>query len=109
MNFLLSETPYSAQIIIRKRFLKDVACPDPSFDATAANETIVKDYEVLKESNCLLENEINELKLASEREKETIAILEEKLAKAEAAALKSFEKSNIELSTLKKANKSHRS
>ena len=106
LNFLLSETPYSAQIIIRKRFLKDVTCPDPSFDVSAANETIVKDYEILKESNCLLENEISELKLVSERDKENIAILEEKVVKAEAAALKSFEKSNIELSTLKKTNKS---
>ena len=107
MNFLLSETPYSAQIIIRKRFLKEVSSPDPSFDVdTAANEPIEKENEILKESNCMLKNEISELKLVSEREKETIAILKEKVAKSEAAAIKSFEKSNIELSTLKKANKS---
>ena len=74
MNFLLSETPYSAQIIIRKRFLKEVTSPDPSFDVdTAANEPIEKENEILKESNCMLKNEISELKLVSEREKETIA------------------------------------
>ena len=104
LNFLLSETPYSAQIIIRKRFLKDVTCPDPCFDVKAV-ETIRNDYEILKESNCMLKTEISELRMVSEREKETIAILEEKLGKAEAAALKSFEKTKIELATLKNANK----
>ena len=68
--------------------------------------SLVKYYEILKESNCLLKSEKSELKLVSKREKETIAILEEKVAKAEAAALKSFKKSNIELSTLNKADKS---
>ena len=31
LNFHLTETPYSAQILIRKRFLKDKTCPSPSF------------------------------------------------------------------------------
>ena len=103
LNFLVSETPYSAQIMIRKRFLKDTDCPEPGFQ-DISNEAFKENIKILKEENFALRNELNVPKLANEREKETTVLLEDKVAKAESAASKSFEKNSSEVSALKKVN-----
>ena len=103
LNFVLSETPYSAQIILRKRFLKEVT--GPSFQISS-NSTFTQEIQDLikqkdlatKENDCLL----NQLESTRNNSKETIHILEEKISKAEAAALKSYKEKNTESITFKK-------
>ena len=104
LHFALSETPHSVQIMLRKRFLKDSNGP-----ATKTSEHFsLQDYENLKHQNSLLISEnkefkeqIEELQVLTTSSKETVDILEEKISKVEASALKSFEARNIETSTLK--------
>ena len=90
LHFLLTETPFSAQILIRKRFLKGELSPKTDFyshEASSGNN--VGDYE---------RKQIQELQ-------ETIESLEQKLAGAEAQSMKAFEEKMIEINALKKALK----
>ena len=48
-----------------------------------SNEAFKENIKILKEENSALRNELNVLKLANEREKETTVLLEDKVAKAE--------------------------
>ena len=102
LNFIVSETPYSAQIFLRKRFLKELNGPEPDFNSYCEVQIQV---EALREENNTLRNEISDLKLSSASEKETIKLLEDKLARAEEASLKIFEKAKLDTSTLKNVNK----
>ena len=90
LHFLLTETPFSAQILIRKRFLKGELSPKTDFYShEASSRNNVGDYE---------RNQIQELQ-------ETIESLEHKLAGAEAQSMKAFEEKMIEVNALKKALK----
>ena len=83
LHFLISETPHSAQIVLRKRFLKEAtgpAFPMPSSFSPKQN------YQELEHQNRLLNNEndrlskqIQELQVLSKSSKETAEILEQKI------------------------------
>ena len=94
LNFHLTETPYSAQILIRKRFLKDKTCPTTLF---FPNNDEMK--------NTADDNLVIELQKTVQNSNEIIELLENKVAKAEAQALKLFEEKKTEISTLKNALK----
>ena len=88
----MTETPYSAQIVIRKRYLKDQSGPSLLFssDKNAKNDEI-EDLNV----------EVSELKKTVESSSKIIEILENKVAKAETQALKAFEEKKTEILALK--------
>ena len=91
LHFYLSETPYSAQITIRKRFLKDKDGPSPMFssNSTPQNDEVEN-----------LTTQIIELKKTVENSSEVIEILEKKLATAETQAFKAFEEKKTQISVL---------
>ena len=103
LNFLISETPYSVQICLRKRFLKEAGGPDPnlSIRAKTHDQNLEKQTQLLESENSILKTQI----IACEHDKEslsdTVNVLERKLSKAEASALKSFTSKNEEILTLK--------
>ena len=104
LHFAISETPHSVQIMMRKRFLRDSKGPATFFLKISA----LQDYEILEHQNHLLNTEISKLKEENEMlqsqnksSSETVEILEEKLAKVEAAAFKTYEDKNRETHTLK--------
>ena len=107
LNFQVSETPYSAQILLRKRFLEESLGPAPYFNlpSTQNNHDLEDQLDTFAEENTVLLNRLADLEQTRKSERDTVKILEEKVAKVEAAALKSFEKSALEISTLKNANK----
>ena len=90
LHFYLSETPFSAQICIRKRFLKGETGPATDFyhdDVISMNVGL------------------SDIKKNYEKSSEIIDILETKLAAAEAQALKTFEEKKTEINALKNALK----
>ena len=95
LNFYLTETPYSAQIVIRKRFLKDTNGPSPSFSPTS-----IQTEEVDR-----LHNQVLDLQKTAERLNKTIESLESKKAQAEAQAVKTHEIKTTEISVLKNSYK----
>ena len=99
LHFFISETPYSAQIMLRKRFLKEATGPSESVKISS-NSTFTQECQETKENHCL-RNQIKQLESNMKTSKETIDILEEKVTKAEAAALKSYEEKNTELAMLR--------
>ena len=82
LNFVISETPYSAQISLRKKFLKEFN-PGKTVQGNLATQ---QNY--LEEA---LDN-IEKFKVQSESDRDTIAILETKVQKAEADLYYSIEK-----------------
>ena len=81
LNFVINETPYSANICIRKRFVKEIVS---SFDASLQNQT------EFQEQNEKLKNQISELvaKLNDSEAKfatanDAVATLETKVQKSE--------------------------
>ena len=109
LHFALSETPHSVEIRLRKRFLKDSKAPPTLFLNISS---LLQDFETLQHQNHLLNTE--NLKLKEETEElqsqnrsstEIVTILEQKIAKIEAAALKSYEDKNLETATLRDALK----
>ena len=90
LHFYLSETPFSAQICIRKRFLKGETGPATDFyhdDVISMNVGL------------------SDIKKNYEKSREIIDTLETKLAAAEAQALKTFEEKKTEINALKNALK----
>ena len=83
LHFLLSETPFSAQILIRKKFIKDRTTPSSSASILQSEENY--------------NNQILELQKKVQDSSELVDILEKKLDEAEAKALKSYEEKNIEI------------
>ena len=89
-QFCLPETPFSAQICIRKRFLKGETGPATDFyhdEAISMNAGL------------------SDVKKNYEKSGEIIDTLETKLAAAEAQALKTFEAKKTEINALKNALK----
>ena len=99
LNFHLTETPYSAQILIRKRFLKDKTCPISLFFPA---ETKCQNDEIKKTAD---DSVIIELQKTVQNSNEIIDLLENKVARAEAQALKLFEEKKTDISSLKNALK----
>ena len=95
LNFHLTETPYSAQIIIRKSFLKDKIGPSPWFSPTSVQNEEVE----------TLHTQVIDLQKTVESSNRMIEILESKLAKAETEALKTLEIKATEISVLKSSLK----
>ena len=105
LNFLLSETPYSAQIILRKRFVKECLGPEAAF--LLAPDQIDNKNEVinLREEIVNLKKELEALEIARNVEKDKEKILEEKIGNIEAEALKAYKKQEAEISTMKNLNR----
>ena len=91
LHFHLSETPFSAQILIRKRFLKDTIGPSSTFE---------EDDESSK-----LKDQILELRKQVKNSSDVINSLENKLSEAEAQAKKSYEEKKIEIEAFKNSVK----
>ena len=91
LNFLISETPYSANICLRKRFVKDpknhTILPDAKPLSNSNEKILENQIHALVNENSTLKSQIESAKKAS---RETINLLEEKLAKAEASTIKSL-------------------
>ena len=102
MNYQIQLSPFSATISVKKSFAKDkFGCAVRQYDRPTSNKA--------REEMNILENEIKNLLAQNEKLalddsklKETIAGLEAKISKAEAAALKVFEDKKIEIETHKK-------
>ena len=96
LHFCLTETPYSAQIFTRKRYLKDQSGPSLLFssDKNSQNDEI-DDLNV----------QVSELKKTVESSTKIIEILENKIDNAETQALKAFEEKTTEILALKSSLK----
>ena len=102
LHFLVSETPYSIQICIRKRFLKDAVHKQKNSDDNVAFkiESIQKKNEALVIENSYLINDLEEANKALENSQSTNNILHEKIEKAEKELFKYFsEKKDFEKKT----------
>ena len=91
LHFHLSETPFSAQILIRKKFLKDRITDPSSTSSFSQTETA--------------QNQIRELQKNNEISSNTINRLEQKLEHAESKASKASDEKKIEIETLKSSLK----
>jgi hypothetical protein len=100
LNFLISETPYSVKICLRKRFLKEAVAPEPklSIGAETCDQNLNDQIQLLVSENSILKTEICEHDKKSLSD--TVNVLEKKLSKAKASALKSFNSKNEEILTL---------
>ena len=95
LNFKICETPFSAEVILRKKFTRDQQGPTDSFMlASGAVENS------LQEENQILRDNLNSREA-------TIQILEEKMEKIEATALKEFKKRNDEILSYKSVISKH--
>ena len=95
LNYVVTETPYSAQINIRKRFLKELSEANPAFFSSDMN------LKKLTEENIALKAEIECVKTARNVEKDKVKALEGKIDGIKAEALKAHEKAKDESFTLK--------
>ena len=93
LHFHLSETPFSAQILIRKKFIKDMMVPSITASDSQSKEI----------TN--LNNQILELQKKVEIFSDTIDILEKKLDEAESKAMKTYQEKEIESETLRNSLK----
>ena len=91
LDFYLQETPYSAFITIRKKYVK-------SFKSDIVNVETENGIEELKRENENLRNYVKEKTAELETYQNTVLVLEEKLEKAEKDMLKHFENSKIQKS-----------
>ena len=91
LNFHLSETPYSINLSIRKRFLKEA---NSLLDlVTYAFENSDKDNASSNSENEKLKKVIEEKEVENKAFKETVAILESKVENAEAELVRHFKES----------------
>ena len=95
LNFKIVETPYTAEILLRKKFVKEASGPAAFelFSNVLVNQEFreqnienQKDFMLNENSN--LKNRIEELKSLNKKSDDTIAVLNEKLSKAEANSQK---------------------
>ena len=94
LNFLVTETPYSANIVLRKRFVKTFKTPFLASSPLSSKQA-VQNSEIVEEN---LEHEIIALNDALEKSlanletsKESCGVLEQKITIIEASALKTYE------------------
>ena len=104
LNYMVHETPYSVQVTFRKRFIKE--CSGPNKDFLSSWDEPKKDINIdkINDVNLNLQKKVEYLELANKADKEKKEILEKKIAKIEAEAVKAFENSVVEISTLKNAS-----
>ena len=93
LHFHMSETPFSAQILIRKKLLKNSKNSASTTASTVATST--------SEMIDSLKNQIMQLEKNIEESSEVNNMLQNKLGKAEAHALKVYEDKKTEVDTLK--------
>ena len=93
LYFHLTETPFSAQILTRKRFLKDGSIQS-SATSNLSNAKIIN-----------LKNPILELQTKVKNSNDIDDILEKKLGEAEAKAVKIYEEKKIEVAKIKNSVK----
>ena len=105
LNFSMNLTPFSAYITIRSSFTKNYSPPAFPQDVSQSNDKLEADDHFLNEKNNELVQQIKNLDHTTKTSTNTIKILEEKISKSEASALKSFEEKSQEISCLKKALK----
>ena len=101
LNFNVSLTPYSAYITVRKSFIKNFAPPGNSQEVSTTTDDVKQEHSELKNEIEHLLLQLNNTKVEAKTSKDTINILEEKVSKSEAAALKIFEERSLEIVTLK--------
>ena len=102
LNFIVSEAPYSAQIMLRKRFVKEATSPSwpqksPIFPNSHEN---LDQVEQVQEENDLLQTRIHELEGNLKSSNNTIIILEEKLTKRERRKFTDWNRSVLTLRTM---------
>ena len=108
LNFQLQLSPFSATISLKKSFVKDrfgnILLPSSEVNE---NELKIKmqEYSDLLGENDQLKTTIMEMQEHNKSKDNTIEILEEKLSKAEASALKAFADKNDEVTSYKTALK----
>ena len=89
LNFKVIETPFSAEVVVRKRFVKDAEGPHQSFFTPLSGQ-----IDEVRIQNDHLEHENLSLLGQMKDHEDTIKLLEDKLELIEAKALKSFKSSN---------------
>ena len=110
LNFHLQLSPFSASISLKKSFIKDkfgntLLPSHASAPSDAAYQLLKQEHSLLLDDNDQLRQETQEFQTTHEALKETINILEQKVAHVEASALKAFEERNIDINSLKKSVK----
>ena len=105
LNFQLQMSPFSASIFIKKSFIKDKLGNMllPNHKVSHTDFSLQHENSELVEKNDRLQFRVLEMEKDKKAKNETIEILQNKLAKAEASALRMFEEKNNEEMTLKKA------
>ena len=110
LNFHLKVSPFSALISLKKSLVKDkygkILLPPCPASPNLPKQLQDHEQTRLLDENHHLKLEVESLKVSFISSKETIQILEQKISKMEASALKSFEERSVEISTLKKSVKS---
>ena len=102
LNFHLQLSPFSAVISLKKSFLRDKTgrplFPPPSTTPKlkADNDDLQDQNDLLAEEVASLKSQIQELIGVDEASKDTIELLEDKIAKIEAHALKTYEEKKTE-------------
>ena len=109
LNYLVSESPYSIQICVRKRFLKDAPRQKPSNDPLSSTiESLKNKCETLANENATLVEALEEADNALQSSKSTNNILHNKMDRAENELFENLtEKKDIEIKakeTRKKLN-----
>ena len=90
LHFAVSETPHSVQIMLRKRFLKNVSGPASTFGVNSSSqefENLMHKNNLLVDDKCKLNEQIEDLKYQLKSSNNNLEILEKKVEKVEAAAL----------------------
>ena len=96
LDFLLQETPYSAFITVRKRFVKNFNAPSATH-GTVESDKVIED---LRSENEKLRDVISEKDAEIESFRNGNFILQNRLGKAEKDMLKHFEESSVQKSKL---------
>ena len=111
LNYVITETPYSAQITLRKRFIKDKTGPaSPNFllghDHEHDHVHTLQQVEHIKEENRVLLEQQKELETSYMKSQEIVDILEEKVSKAESNSLRAFKHNSEQVLVYKNLVKS---
>ena len=102
LNFQLQMSPFSASISLKKSLIKDkfgnILFPPTHLHQTHANVThdTKPDNSLPLSENYGLKQEIKDLESVNKTSQDTIKLLEQKISKVEAAALKLFEEKKVE-------------
>jgi hypothetical protein len=108
LNFQLQLSPFSASISLKKSFIRDKTgnLLLPQYPpAQHVDHEVEHHNSLLASENDNLKEQIEELLTSNKSSQETIDILEQKVAKAEASALKSYQERKSDGDALKKSLK----